>query len=68
MKTVGFTSLLAAAGIGLVLSGIFGTRFWQESSSWLMIVVAFGVVGGVSIGLASTRPRTQQDTPTELLP
>ena len=51
MKKVGFALLLAAAGILMTLTTLFGTMFWKELSSWLMIVVGLGAVGLVLIGI-----------------
>ena len=39
MKRVGFALLLAAAGLSMILTILFGMMFWKELSSWLMIVV-----------------------------
>ena len=65
MKRTGFALLLAAAGISMTLTGIFGARFWQELSSWLMIVVALGVVGLVLVWMESIRRARGEDTSTE---
>ena len=65
MKRTGFALLLAAAGISMTLTGIFGARFWQELSSWLMIVVALGLVGLLLIGMQSIRRARGEDPPPE---
>ncbi len=66
MKRVGFALLLAAAGISMILTILFGTMFWKELSSWLMIVVGLGAVGLVLIGMEAIQSAgCQVDTSTE---
>ena len=68
MKKVGFALLLAAAGISMTLTILFGTMFWKELSSWLMIVVGLGAVGLVLIGMEAIQStRGQVDASTEPL-
>ncbi len=61
MKKVGFALLLAAVSISVIMTSIFGSRFWVELSSWLMIVVGLGVVGLALIGIASIARATGGD-------
>ena len=45
MRKTGFALLFVAGVLSAVHTAIFGASFWEELSSWLLIVVALLVAG-----------------------
>ena len=51
MTKLGIGLLTAAAVIAVVFTAIFGTRFFTELSSWLLIAAGLGLTGGLMLML-----------------